>query len=105
VIDTVTKNLRRFVAVFSLAAIPMANAYALQCAQTDSSGFVEITTEQPPSCSTFVLISSSDFDALRNPFTATPDFSMVRWSFGATLVFWCIGFGIGSIITLVRRAR
>ena len=101
---TVSKFLRRFVAVLCLAALLSPDSHALQCA-TASAGVVQTTGEQPPSCASFVLLSASDYSDLRNPFTATPDFSTVRWAVGATLLMWVMGVIVGLLISVVRKAR
>jgi len=61
------------------------------------------TSQQPPSCSEYVLLSGSDYDALRNPFNADPEFSVVLWAWGASILIWVVGLGIGLLYSMIRR--
>ncbi|HEY0975563.1 MAG TPA: hypothetical protein VGE57_13810 [Solimonas sp.] len=77
----------------------------MRCAAADPSGQIFATTEQPPSCVEYLLLSEDDYDALRNPFGAEPDFSVVGWAFGASMLIWSIGLSIGLIVATIKKAR
>ena len=77
----------------------------MHCAAPGGTGEVIVTTEQPPDCSAYVLLSAGDYDSLRNPFGAEPDFSIVGWAFGAGLFLWAAGIGLGLILQIIYRAK
>lgn len=88
------------VAVAVFATVP---GFAAQCAQkAPLSTAVQVTSEEAPNCDEFILLGAGDYENLRNPFSADPDFSTVLWAWGATLVLWAIGLGIGSLYRLTR---
>lgn len=64
-----------------------------------------MTSQQPPACSQYLLLSHDDYDALRNPFGSEPDFSVVGWAFGASMLMWATGLTIGLIVATIRKAR
>lgn len=66
---------------------------------------VTVSNESPGNCSQYTLLSQSDWDMARNPFGHDPDFSIVYWSSGATLLMWAIGLGAGAVFSMIRKAR
>lgn len=80
---------------------------AASCAQKNTlTGAATITTEVAPNCSQYLLLSSADYQQLQDPFhTSTVDKSAISFAFGACLLTWSLGLGLGMIINLIRRAR
>lgn len=95
------------VAVLVAVSLSPISAYAGRCAQkAPLSTAVQTTSETFPDCSDVLLLSRSDYDALRNPFGAEDiDFVNVRWSLGAALLMWVSGIGVGFVINVVRKSR
>lgn len=77
----------------------------MHCGATTVNGEVIVTAEQPPDCSAYVLLSAGDYDRLRQPFGSEPDFSVVGWAFGAGLLLWAVGIGVGAVIQIIYRAK
>ncbi|WP_353188963.1 hypothetical protein [Pseudomonas sp.] len=78
----------------------------MQCATADLLGKVTISTsQQAPTCTQYLLLSSADYDQLRQPFGSDPDFSIVGWAFGASMLMWATGLTIGLIVATIRKAR
>ncbi|MDB5970106.1 MAG: hypothetical protein JWQ90_2556 [Hydrocarboniphaga sp.] len=91
-----------FVVIAGYLPVP---ALAVTCAAATETGAVTTTSESPSQCAESVLLSQSDYDALRNPFGLDPDFSVVYWSAGQTLLLWVIGVGAGAIFNVVRKGK
>lgn len=103
----INKSSRRLLVVLFvvLAGVSSAPASAITCAAASEVGTVTTTSESPSQCSQSVLLSQSDYDALRNPFGLDPNFSVVYWSAGQTLFMWVLGVGAGAIFNIVRKGR
>lgn len=80
-------------------------ALAASCAAVDPEGTVYMTGETAPACSSFLLLSSSDYDELSEPQWVQVDWEEVKFGAGATITMFCVGLGLGVIVQLVRRAR
>jgi hypothetical protein len=103
----ITSGRRLVMLCFAVLVGITANAptRAATCATADEAGVMQTTNEEPSNCADYVLLSQSDYDALRNPFGLDPDFSVVYWSAGATLLMWSLGLGAGAIFNIIRKAR
>lgn len=77
----------------------------MDCAASTETGSIVLTSEQTPDCTAYILLSKGDWDALRQPFGSDPDFSIVGWAFGASMLMWATGLTIGLIVATIRKAR
>lgn len=77
----------------------------MQCVAADVNGVLLITQEAPPACAQYLVLAPADYEGLRMPFGGDPDFSVVLWSFAASLLLWGIGVSIGLVTATIRKAR
>ena len=89
--------------LFCLVAL---NAQAMQCAEADPvTNVLYRTTGEPPACPEYVLLTSSDYDDLRNPFNASPEFDTVLWAWGASVLLWVIGLVVGTFYRMAKSQK
>jgi|GEM_PF-3763515 len=89
-------------ALLFLAMLP-AVSWSAECVDIDEiSGVLVQSSDIAPNCAGLLVLDSTEFEMLRNPFATDPDWEVVQWSLGATVLFWVIGVCSGAVYRVVR---